>query len=180
MLQSEKGRPADITGRLQTEIAVYDLLDRLEIDYARIDHNAVYTMRACQEIDSKLVPATICKNLFLCNRQQTEFYLLMICDGKRFNTKEVSSQLGVSRLSFAPSELLPEYLGLTQGSVSVLGLMNDRESRVKLLIDRDILASEYFGCHPCINTTSLRLKISDLLEKILPAIRHGYTPVTIS
>lgn len=178
MLRLENGRPSDTTGRLEREIAVYDLLDRLGIAYGRVDHEAVFTMEACREIDRVLAPAVICKNLFLCNAQQTAFYLLMLREDKRFRTKDISAQIGSARLSFAPEERLPELLGLTPGSVSVLGLMNDREGRVRLLIDRDVLASEWVGCHPCINTSSLRLHVQDLTDRFLPAVAHDFTLVT--
>lgn len=178
MLSLETGRPSDTAGRLEREVAVYELLDRLGISYGRVDHEAAFTMEACAEIDRVLAPAVICKNLFLCNTQQTAFYLLMLREDKRFRTKDISAQIGSARLSFAPEERLPELLGLTSGSVSVLGLMNDREGRVRLLIDRDILSSEWVGCHPCINTSSLRLRVRDLTDRFLPAVAHDYTPVT--
>jgi Ala-tRNA(Pro) deacylase len=129
-------------------------------------------MEACAEID-KALGATICKNLFLCNRPKTSFYLLMMCADKHFATRSVSDQVGSSRLGFADEEYLEKFLDITPGSVSVLGLMNDKENRVQLLMDEDILAGEYFGCHPCINTTSLRIKTKDLIEKILPAMGHA-------
>ena len=173
----ETGRPSDTSGRLEREVAVYDLLDRLGVSYDRVDHEPAMTMEICQEID-KVLQAEICKNLFLCNTQQTAFYLLMLREDKRFRTKDISAQIGSARLSFAPEERLPELLGLTPGSVSVLGLMNDREGRVRLLIDRDILSSEWVGCHPCINTSSLRLRVRDLTDRFLPAVAHDYTPVT--
>ena len=165
------GRPTDCAGRLKKEVRVYDFLDRLEIPYQRIDHEAAMTMEACAAIDEAL-EATICKNLLLCNRQCTVFYLLMIQGDKHFKTSELSKQIGSSRLSFASGEYMERFLDITPGSLSVLGLMNDSEHRVQLLIDRDVLAGEYFGCHPCVNTSSLRLRTRDLLEKILPATGH--------
>jgi len=172
------GRPEDLSGRLDKEVRVYDLLDELGVDYQRIDHDAAMTMADCAEIDAAL-NATICKNLLLCNRQATAFYLLMIPGDKVFRTSELSHQIGSSRLSFASAEYMERFLDITPGSVSVLGLMNDRENRVQLLIDRDVLEGEYFGCHPCINTASLRLKTADLLERILPAVNHTPRIVTL-
>ena len=174
----ENGRPADCTGRLEKEIRVYDLLDSLNIPYQRIDHEAAMTMEACAAID-QVLEATICKNLLLCNRQNTAFYLLMIVGDKVFKTKDLSQQIGSSRLSFASGEYMEQFLDITPGSLSVLGLMNDKENRVRLLIDRDVLAGEYFGCHPCINTSSLRLRTADLMEKIIPAMGHEPTIVEI-
>ncbi len=172
------GRPADETGRLPREIACYDLLDRLQLPYRRVDHEAADTIDACQQID-RLLGAEICKNLFLCNRQQTDFYLLLLPGGKVFRTRQLSAQLGCSRLSFADAGHMRQYLGLTPGSVSVLGLMNDREQRVRLLIDRELLGREAFGCHPCINTSSLLLRTRDVIETLLPALGHGYTLVDL-
>ena len=167
------GRPATNEGRLDKEIRCYDLLDKLGIAYQRIDHEEANTMEACVEID-KALNATICKNLLLCNRQCSQFYLLMLPGEKHFKTSVFSKQIGSSRLSFAAPEYMEEYLDITPGSVSVLGLMNDHHNHVELVIDEDILKGEYFGCHPCINTSSLRLKTADLMEKIIPAM--GHTP----
>ena len=161
-----KGRPATNEGRLDKEIRCYDLLDQLGVEYQRIDHEAAMTMEACAEID-KVLDATICKNLLLCNRQNTAFYLLMIPGDKVFKTSVLSKEIGSSRLSFAKPEFMEEYLDITPGSVSVLGLMNDHGHHVQLLMDEDVLKGEYFGCHPCINTSSLRIRTSDLMEKII-------------
>lgn len=166
-----QGRPADCSGRLEKEIRVYDFLDGLGIEYQRIDHEAAMTMEACVAID-EILGAAICKNLLLCNRQQTAFYLLMIAGDKHFKTSELSKQIGSSRLSFAGPEYMEAFLDITPGSLSVLGLMNDKDKRVQLLIDGDVLNSEYMGCHPCINTSSLRLRTADLTQKIIPALNH--------
>ena len=170
-MELQKGRPADTAGRLEKEIRTYDLLDRLGVEYERIDHEPAMTMEDCKEVD-QLLEAVICKNLFLCNRQKTAFYLLMIPDTKVFHTKDLSAQIGSARLSFAKPEYMEEFLDITPGSVSVMGLMNDKEHRVQLLIDEDVLDGEYIGCHPCINTSSLRISTTDMLEKIIPAMGH--------
>ena len=171
MLELVNGRPAVNDGRLDKEIRCYDLLDTLQVPYQRIDHEAAMTMEACVEID-KALDATICKNLLLCNRQCTKFYLLMLPGEKHFKTSVFSKQIGSSRLSFADPAYMERFLDITPGSVSVLGLMNDHDNQVELIIDEDILQGEYFGCHPCINTSSLRLKTADLMEKIIPAMHH--------
>ena len=178
------GRPENTEGRLEKEIRVYDFLDSLGINYQRIDHEAAMTMEACEEIDRTLNEGeensvAICKNLFLCNRQETEFYLLLIPGDKPFKTKYLSAQIGSSRLSFAKPEYMEKYLDITPGSVSVLGLMNDHEKKVRLLIDEDVLKDEYFGCHPCINTSSLKIRMEDLTEKIIPAMGHEPTTVRL-
>lgn len=173
-----KGRPEDITGRLEKEIKVYDLLDSLEIEYIRTDHEVANTMEACNAIDAVL-DVTICKNLFLCNRQKTNFYLLMMPGDKPFKTKELSAQINSARLSFASAEDMERLLDITPGSVSVMGLMNDTENKVQLLVDEDVIKEEYLGCHPCINTSSIKLKSADVWEKVLPAVKHGMITVKL-
>ncbi|MCI9278618.1 MAG: prolyl-tRNA synthetase associated domain-containing protein [Lachnospiraceae bacterium] len=171
----EKGRPKG--GRLEKEMRLYDLLDALDIRYERVDHEAARTMEDCLEIDKVLAPAVICKNLFLCNAQKTKFYLLMIRDDKKFKTKEISHQIGSARLSFAPAEFMEKYLDIVPGSVSVMGLMNDKENNVELLVDEDVLTEEYVGCHPCVNTSSLRLRAEAVFGRFLEAVHHGYRVV---
>ena len=172
----QKGRPIDERGRLEKEIQTYNFLDDLGIQYERVDHEAAMTMEACAAIDN-LLQATICKNLFLCNRQETDFYLLLMPGEKKFKTKDLSAQLGVARLSFAKESYMQEFLDITPGSVSVLGLMNDVNQRVKLCIDEEVLAGTKIGFHPCINTSSLRFKTQDLIDKIIPAM--GHEPVLV-
>lgn len=176
MLTLMNGRPADCTGRLEKEIRCYDLLDGLGIDYQRLDHAPAQTMEICAQIDKSL-NALICKNLFLSNRQETAFYLLMIPGNKPFKTKYLSAQLGVSRLSFGKEECMERFLDNTPGSASILGLMNDTENRVQLVMDGDVLRQSWLGCHPCINTSSLRLRMQDVTEKLLPAMHH--VPITV-
>lgn len=171
MLELVKGRPQDAAGRLAREMRVYDLLDRLGIEYERIDHEAAFTMEACEAIDRAL-GTLICKNLFLCNRQKTKFYLLMIPGDKVFRTRDLSRQIGSARLSFASPEAMEAYLDITPGSVSVMGLMNDHGRQVQLLVDREVLAAPTLGCHPCVNTSSLRLRMADVTDVFLPAVGH--------
>lgn len=179
-LQLVKGRPISCEGRLEKEIRTYDLLDELNIEYERVDHEAADTMEACLEIDKVLAPAVICKNLFLCNTQKTKFYLLMIREDKKFKTKEISKQINSARLSFAPAEFMEEYLNISPGSVSVMGLMNDKDNQVQLLVDEDVIQSEYVGCHPCINTSSMRIKTEDVFGKFLESVNHKYVTVKLN
>ena len=166
-----KGRPLNVKERLKKEVRVYDLLDELDIEYWRIDHEVAQTMEDCEEVD-RILDAVICKNLFLCNRQKTKFYLLMMPGDKAFKTKELSAQIQSARLSFAPEEYMEKFLDITPGSVSVMGLMNDTENQVQLLVDADVLEGEYLGCHSCINTSSLKFTTKDFTEKIIPALEH--------
>ena len=165
------GRPADLTGRLDKEIRVYDLLDSLNIPYDRTDHEAAMTMEDCLEID-RILNVIICKNLFLCNRQKTKFYLLMMPGDKVFKTKDLSGAIGSSRLSFAAPADMEKYLDFTPGAVSVMGLMDDKENHVQLIMDKPVVESDLLGCHPCVNTSSLRMKTRDVMEKFLPAVGH--------
>lgn len=165
------GRPEEEKNRLEKEIRVYDLLDHLNIKYERVDHEALETMEACKEVD-EILNAVICKNLFLCNTQKTNFYLLMLKGDKRLKTSVLSKQINTARLSFAETEYMEKYLDIQPGSVSVMGLMNDTENKVQLLMDEELLEYEYIGCHPCINTSSLRLKVRDVMELFLPFVHH--------
>ena len=172
------GRPLQTDGRLQRELRTYDLLDRLGIEYRRADHEPATTMEACNAIDEAL-KVMMCKNLFLCNRQKTSFYLLLMPGDKKFKTKELSHQIGSARLSFAEAEDMLKYLDIEPGAVSVMGLMNDEGHQVQLLIDEDILRDEYIGCHPCVCTSSLKLRMKDLLESFLSAVGHDYRIVRL-
>lgn len=170
------GRPADT--RIPKEERCYELLERLGVEYTRVDHEHADTIEACHEIE-KLLGCEICKNLFLTNRQMTEVWLLLMPGEKPFKTRLLSKQIGSARLSFASAEQMLQYLNITPGSVSVLGLMNDKENKVRLLIDHDLLSRESIGMHPCINTSSLRVKTADLMEKLLPAMAHEPTIVDL-
>ena len=172
------GRPVSETGRLPREILVYDFLDKLSIPYERVDHAPANTIEACRDIDQAL-QVNMCKNLFLCNAQASNFYLLLLPGDKKFRTSVFSKQMGCSRLSFADAAHMEEFLSISPGSVSVLGLMNDKEHRVKLAIDRELLHAPFLGCHPCVNTSSLKIKTADILEKFLPAVEHDFTVVDL-
>ena len=171
-----KGRPENNEGRLQREVRTYDFLDELGIEYYRTDHEPADNMDACNEIDAILGVLT-CKNLFLCNRQKTDFYLLMMPGDKKFKTMELSAQIGSARLSFASPEDMLKFLDIEPGAVSIMGLMNDKDHMVHLLIDEDVLAGDELGCHPCVCTSSLKMKTADVLEKFLPATGHEYRTV---
>ena len=173
----ENGRPQNTAGRLEKEIRSYDFLDALGVEYQRVDHEPAMTMEACEEID-KLLGTKMCKNLFLCNRQETQFYLLLIPADKPFKTKDLSAQIGSARLSFGNAEHMERLLDITPGSLTVLGLMNDIDNNVQLLIDYDVLVGGFLGCHPCINTSSVRFSMQDFKEKIIPALNH--TPIFVN
>ena len=173
------GRPGTPEGRLPREMRTYDYLDDLGISYQRTDHEAATNMAACEDIDAVL-GVIMCKNLFLCNRQKTKFYLLLMPGDKKFKTKELSGQIGSARLSFAEAGDMLSYLDIEPGAVSVMGLLNDTGHAVQLLIDEDVLKSEYIGCHPCVCTSSLKLRTKDLMEKFLPKTGHSATVVHLT
>ena len=170
------GRPLKVTDRLEKEIRVYDLLDELGISYQRVDHEALATMDACQEVD-RLLEVNMCKNLFLSNEQKTKFYLLLMPGDKKFKTKDLSKQIGSARLSFGSYEDMEKYLDITPGSVSIMGV-NDKDNQVQLLLDEDITKEEYLACHPCINTSSIKIKMEDVLKRFLPAV--GHEPIVVN
>ena len=174
-----EGRPAETAGRLPREIRTYDYLDALGIRYRRTDHEMANTMEACNAIDAVL-GVVICKNLFLCNRQKTMFYLLMMPGDKKFKTKELSVQIHSARLSFAEPEDMLRLLDIEPGAVSIMGLMNDTGHEVHLLIDEDVLKEEYIGCHPCVCTSSLKMKTRDVIDVFLPATGHSYETVRLT
>ncbi|MBQ3055453.1 MAG: prolyl-tRNA synthetase associated domain-containing protein [Oscillospiraceae bacterium] len=177
-MKLELGRPADCSARLPKEQRVYEFLDGLNIEYGRVDHAPAMTMEDCAAID-EVLDAVTCKNLLLTNKQQTAFYLLLMPGEKPFKTKYLSAQIGSARLSFASAEKMEELLDITPGSLSVLGLINDSEKAVTLLADEDVLNGDYIGFHPCINTSSLRLSMKDLLEIIIPAMGHPLQTVNL-
>lgn len=173
-----EGHPKDLSGREEREIRVYQLLNRLGISYISADHEKAETMEACRAVDEAL-QVEMCKNLFLCNRQKTMFYLLLMPGDKPFKTKELSSQIGSARLSFASADDMEKYLDIFPGAVSVMGLMNDHDNQVQLLVDEDVLKGEYLGCHPCVNTSSLKIKTEDIFTVYLDAVNHKAMTVVL-
>lgn len=173
------GRPEPSQPREPREVRTYDLLDRLGISYGRVDHAPALTMEDCLEID-RVLGVAMCKNLFLCNRQKTDFYLLMMPGDKPFRTKELSAQLGTARLSFADEAHMAQLLDILPGAVSVMGVANDKDCAVRLIIDEDVLRAPYIGCHPCVNTSSLRIATADILERFLPETKHSYRVVKLT
>lgn len=160
------------------EKACYDALEKLGISFERVSHEHIGTIEGLIEV-CEVLGASIHKNLFLCNAQKTDFYLLVMPGEKPFKTKFLSPQLGCSRLSFAPPEYMEELINCTPGSASVLGLIFDKDIKVRLVIDKDIKEMEYFGCHPCDNSSSLKIKTTDILEKFIPSTDHTPTFVEL-
>ncbi len=176
-MQLFSGKPND-DNRLEKELLVYKVLDELNIDYQRVDHEPADTMEACKEVE-QVLGVQICKNLFLCNRQKTDFYLLLMPADKPFKTKELSKQINSARLSFAGADDMERLLNITPGSVSVTGLLKDTENKVKLLVDSDLLKQEYIGFHPNINTSSIKAKLEDMMFKFVPFTNHNFQTVDL-
>ena len=170
------GRPSE--ARTAREDAAYDFLEKLNIPFRRVDHAPAMTMEDCVAIDEAL-GVSMCKNLFLCNRQKTDFYLLLMPGDKPFRTKELSTQLETARLSFGSAEDMERLLGVSPGAVTVMGLINAKERLVRLLIDKDLLTDAEIGCHPLVNTSSVAFSMQELLQNLLPATGHTPTAVTL-
>ncbi len=172
------GRPASLEGRSDAEVGTYDFLDRLGVNYDTFCHDAAFTMEECAEVERQ-VDAHIFKNLFLCNRQQTQFYLLMLPADKVFKTKFLSAELGCSRLSFATADHMESLLHIHPGAVSPMGLIYESEGKVLPVLDEDLLQFSEVGCHPCVNTATLKLHLRDLMDKVIPATGHNLTVVKL-
>lgn len=172
------GRPAETQVVCEAERQVFDFLDGLGVSYTTLTHPAAFTMEECEAVRRR-AGAPVFKNLFLTNKQNTLFFLLMISADKPFKTKYLSSQLGCARLSFASEQNMVDFLHIHPGAVSPMGLIHDKERRVRLIIDSDLRDVETYACHPCVNTASLVMKMSDLLDKIIPATGHDHTWVTL-
>ena len=164
-----RGKPKDLDKRQEKERKCYEFLEKIGIDYEVVDHEEASDMDKCLEIETVL-GVKICKNIMLCNRQETIFFIFMMPGDKKYVTKDVSKKIGMSRLSFAKEEHLKDYLNVTPGSVSVLGLLNDIDNRVELVIDRDVIGQNHIRCHPCVNTSTLKIKTDDFLTRIIPAL----------
>ncbi len=162
----------------EKEKKIYEVLEALDIPFDAVTHKELMTMEDCKEAD-EVLGATICKNLFLCNQQKTVFYLLLMDPDKKFVTKDFSKKINSSRLSFAKEEHMMEYLNSAKGSASIMGLIFDKNMKVNLVFDKEILEKEYIGCHPCINTSSIKLKTADLVDKFLKYTKHEYQVVDL-
>lgn len=157
---------------------VIEILKENNIDFEVFNHEAFVSMDQYEVIEGK-IGCKIPKNLFLCNRQETVFYLLIMPGDKIFKTKDISAQINSSRLSFGNKDYLNKLLSCYKGSTSVLGLLFDKENRVNLLIDEDILKEEYLGFHPCDNNFTIKIKKEDLISKIIPLTKHDYKIVNL-
>lgn len=166
------------TTATEKEMASYIFLEDNGVEYIRAEHDEAATIELCENIE-KVIDAKICKNLLLCNRQQTDFYMLLIPGDMPFKTKYLSKQIGSARLSFASGEQMTELLNVTPGSLTVLSLMFDKEQKVKLLIEKNVFNDEFFACHPCVNTATVKFSTADLKDKVLPKLLHEYTIVDL-
>lgn len=157
--------------RVPLEKAVYQVLEKLKIPYERVDHEAAATMEECLDID-KALHVEIRKNIFLCNQKKTSFFLLVMPAAKALDTKALEKKLGISHLSFAPAELMKKYLGTTPGSATIMGLLNDEDDYVQLLLDKEVADEVWFGCNPGVNTSHIKIQTKHLIQTFLPYTRH--------
>ncbi len=155
---------------------VCDYLKNLGIDYLIKTHDSAETLEKCAEIE-KMIDGRICKNLFLQTTNGSAYYLLMMDSSKKFVTKEVSKALGSSRLSFSNGDKMEEMLRTAPGSLSITSLIFDKENKVSLAIDEDVLKEEFICCHPCDCTATLKIKTSDIVDILIPSF--GRTPIII-
>lgn len=160
--------------RCALETKVYETLSKLSIPFELVDNDSVESMEECIEISEKL-GAEIRKTIFLCNRKKTSFYMVILPANKSFNTKEHCKKMDVSRLSFASGDLMMQHLDVAPGTATIMSLINDPDEKVELFIDKEIANSEFFACNPGANTTHLKIKTKDLLNKLLPKIDHPAT-----
>ncbi|MBO5495601.1 MAG: prolyl-tRNA synthetase associated domain-containing protein [Eubacterium sp.] len=171
-----KTAPTEFKSTLQQK--VYETLDALEIPFERVDNTPAVTMEDCIEIDEKLKVKTV-KTLFLCNRQKTAFYLFVTAGDKPFVTKDFGKALGVSRVSFAPAELLDSMLDTKPGATTVLSTVLDTDNSIRVVIDSEVTGYEYYGCTDGTATSYMRLKTEDVLNKYLPYTNHEYTVIEV-
>lgn len=155
----------------ETQRLIYEAIGKLGIEFDRVKNDFIVSMEDCEEVN-KVLGARIVKNLFLCNRQETEFYLYVTRDDKRFKTKIFSKALGVSRLSFAPEEALTEYLGVKIGAANPFSLVYDRDCRVHLVIDEELMDYDSIACNDATNTAHISMSRADLMDKYLPYTGH--------
>ena len=174
----ESGVPLDVDSRDKNERYVYHFLESKGISFLRADHDFISTMSGCEEIEKKL-DCLVPKNLFLSNRQETQYYLLVMPGNKTFKAKELSHQINSARLSFGKEEKLKEYLHCFPGSTSIFGLIFDQEERVKLLIDKDLLKEQYLAFHPCMNTSTIKIETKVVIHEILPSLKRPFTTVSL-
>jgi Ala-tRNA(Pro) deacylase len=149
----------------------FKMLDQLKIPYECVSNDAVSTMEECRAIE-EVLGTEIRKNIFLCNKKNTSFFLIVLPADKNLDVDTLSAKIGIPKLSFASADSMQQHLGAQPGSASVMGLINDEDEYVQLIIDKEVAEAEWYGCNPGINTAHLRLKTSDLLNKFLPKIYH--------
>lgn len=152
---------------------VMEKLRDLCIPFEAYYHAAAHTMEDCLALPYATPDVTFCKNILLCNRQKTEFFLYITLPDKPFRTADVSKLLGVSRLSFAPNETLPTLLQLESGSLSPLALWFDDDAKIKLVLDNDILSGKRIAFHPCDNTATVIFTQEVFRQQVLPALAHS-------
>jgi len=155
----------------ETQRMIYEALEELKIPFDRVENDFMISMEDCEAVNKKM-NTRMAKNLFLCNRQKTEFYLFITKDNKHFNTKIFSKAMGISRVSFAPEETLTEYLGTKIGATTIFSLVYDKDCKVHLVIDKDVLEEKFHACNDGTNNAHIKITTKDLMEKYLKYTKH--------
>lgn len=156
----------------------YKFLSENNIEFSRVDNDEAVTMEDCIEIDKALDMKTV-KTLFLCNRQKTQFYLFVTEGDKPFVTKDFSSALGISRVSFASAEMLDEIIGTKVGATTIFGVLREQAQEVRVVFDKAVCESEWFGCSDGTTSCYMKLKTDDILNKLLPSSGHTYEVIEV-
>lgn len=154
------------------EQKLFEILDSLSIKYRRYEHKAIYTVDEANELEIS-IPGVHCKNLFIKNRKGDTHYLVILEDCKKANLKSLEKQIKSTKLSFASEERLFNYLGLKPGAVTPFGLINDINSEVVVLIDKDLVDASILNFHPNVNTATIGLSFSDL-EKFIEWHKNNF------
>ena len=156
----------------------YEALEKLQIPFERVDTDEAVTMEDCAAINEKLNMDMV-KTLFLCNRQQTDFYLLVTTGDKPFRSKNFSNALGVSRVSFAPVESMESMLGTKIGATTIFSSLLDDKNRVRVVFDRDVLFKKWYGCSDGTTTGYMKLRTDDIYQRFLPFTKHIPTVIEV-
>ncbi len=164
------GAPEDKRGELETK--VYAEFKELGIDFKRVDNDEAISMEECVEI-SNTWGAEIRRTVVVCNRQTTNYYLVVMPADKRFDTKTFAHNMECARVSFASEEDMIKILGVSHGNASVVSILNDKDNMVQVVLDKDVADDEYFACNVGINTTHIMFKTDDLINKFLVKEEHN-------
>lgn len=162
----------------QLQEKIYEALEKLQIPFQRVDTDEAITMEDCVTIDEKL-DMNVVKTLFLCNRQQTVFYLFITVGNKPFHSKAFSNTLDVARISFAPAEQMESILGTKIGAATVFSSLLDTENKVRIVFDKEVIAEKWYGCSDGTTTGYMKVRTEDICKKFLPYTNHTFSVIEV-